>query len=92
MEQPERDAGPQDSIQAQAGRVHEGNPLQRHQNAPQEQFRWRKKWARGDVIIVRYADDAVLRFEHREEAEQSLEQLREGWRNSGWSCTRRERA
>ena len=38
---------------------------------------WRKKQARGDVIIVRYADDAVLGFEHREEAEQFLEQLRE---------------
>ena len=32
---------------------------------------------RGDVIIVRYADDAVLGFEHREEAERFLEQLRE---------------
>jgi RNA-directed DNA polymerase len=38
---------------------------------------WRKRRARGDVIIVRYADDAVLGFEHREEAEQFLEQLRE---------------
>ena len=31
----------------------------------------------GDVIIVRYADDAVLGFQHREEAERFLEQLRE---------------
>src|SRR5262249_54569568 len=38
---------------------------------------WRKKRARGDVIIVRYADDAVLGFQHREGAEQFLEQLRE---------------
>jgi hypothetical protein len=38
---------------------------------------WRKKRARGDVIIVRYADDAVLGFEHREDAKQFLEQLRE---------------
>jgi len=38
---------------------------------------WRKKRARGDVIIVRYADDAVLGFQHREDAEQFLEQLRE---------------
>jgi RNA-directed DNA polymerase len=38
---------------------------------------WRKKLAHGDVIIVRYADDAVLGFEHREDAEQFLEQLRE---------------
>lgn len=38
---------------------------------------WRQKVARGDMIIVRYADDAVLGFQHREEAERFLEQLRE---------------
>src|SRR6516164_85304 len=38
---------------------------------------WRKKRARGDMIIVRYADDAVLGFEHRKDAEQFLEQVRE---------------
>jgi RNA-directed DNA polymerase len=38
---------------------------------------WRKKVAHGDMIIVRYADDAVLGFERREDAEQFLEQLRE---------------
>jgi RNA-directed DNA polymerase len=44
---------------------------------------WRKKQARGEVIIVRYADDAVLGFEHREEAERFLEQLRERLRKFG---------
>ena len=44
---------------------------------------WRKKQARGDVIIVRYADDAVLGFEHREDAERFLEQLRERLRKFG---------
>jgi group II intron reverse transcriptase/maturase len=38
---------------------------------------WRKKVAHGDVIVVRYADDAVLGFQYREEAEKFLEQLRE---------------
>ncbi len=38
---------------------------------------WRTKLAKGDVIIVRYADDAVLGFERKEEAERFLEQLRE---------------
>jgi RNA-directed DNA polymerase len=38
---------------------------------------WRKKQAKGDVIIVRYADDAVMGFQHRSEAEQFLEVLRE---------------
>jgi group II intron reverse transcriptase/maturase len=38
---------------------------------------WRRKKATGDVIIVRYADDAVLGFQHRHEAERFLEQLRE---------------
>jgi RNA-directed DNA polymerase len=44
---------------------------------------WRKKQARGDVIVVRYADDAVLGFEHREEADRFLEQLRERLRKFG---------
>ena len=39
--------------------------------------RWRRKEATGDVIIVRYADDAVLGFQHQKEAERFLEQLRE---------------
>jgi group II intron reverse transcriptase/maturase len=38
---------------------------------------WRRTKARGDVIIIRYADDFVLGFEHREEAEQLLEELKE---------------
>ena len=38
---------------------------------------WRKKQASGDMIIVRYADDAVLGFQHKEDAERFLEQLRE---------------
>jgi RNA-directed DNA polymerase len=44
---------------------------------------WRKKAARGEVIIVRYADDAVLGFEHRDEAERFLGQLRERLRKFG---------
>src|SRR5438552_939624 len=39
--------------------------------------RWRKKEATGDVIIVRYADDAVLGFQYEDEAKRFLEQLRE---------------
>ena len=38
---------------------------------------WRKKMARGDVIVVRYADDLVVGFEHRTDAEQFLEEFRE---------------
>ena len=44
---------------------------------------WRKKQARGEMIIVRYADDAVMGFERREDAEQFLEQLRERLRKFG---------
>jgi retron-type reverse transcriptase len=36
---------------------------------------WRRKWAHGDMMVVRYADDAVLGFERRQEAEAFLEQL-----------------
>jgi RNA-directed DNA polymerase len=38
---------------------------------------WRKNVARGDVIAVRYADDAVLGFQYREEAARFLADLRE---------------
>lgn len=37
---------------------------------------WRKKQANGDVIIVRYADDFVVGFQHRAEAERFLNDLR----------------
>jgi len=30
---------------------------------------WRRKHARGDVIIVRFADDIVVGFQHRADAE-----------------------
>ncbi len=39
--------------------------------------RWRRSNARGDVIIVRYADDFVVGFEHRAEAERFQEALKE---------------
>jgi len=38
---------------------------------------WRRQKANGEVITLRYADDAVLGFQHRDEAERFLEQLRE---------------
>ena len=38
---------------------------------------WRKKIAKGEVIVVRYADDAVLGFQYREDAERFLKQLQE---------------
>jgi group II intron reverse transcriptase/maturase len=38
---------------------------------------WRKRHARGDVIIVRYGDDAVVGFEHEEDARSFLVALRE---------------
>jgi group II intron reverse transcriptase/maturase len=38
---------------------------------------WRKKKAAGRVIVVRYADDFVLGFEQRADAERFLEELRE---------------
>ena len=45
--------------------------------------RWRKKQAHGDVVVVRFADDFVVGFEHREEAEQFLTELRERFARFG---------
>ncbi len=41
---------------------------------------WRKKQARGDVIMVRYADDIILGFQHRQEAEKFLVEMRRRFR------------
>ena len=38
---------------------------------------WRKKCARGDVVVVRYADDNVLGFQHLADADRFLTELRE---------------
>lgn len=40
-------------------------------------MQWRRESARGDVIIVRYADDFVLGFQYRDEAERFLKRLQE---------------
>ena len=37
---------------------------------------WRRRHARGDVVLVRFADDYVAGFEHREDAERFLADLR----------------
>jgi RNA-directed DNA polymerase len=36
---------------------------------------WRKRHARGDVIIVRFADDFIVGFEHRQDAERFRDEL-----------------
>jgi nucleoid DNA-binding protein len=38
---------------------------------------WRKKVAKGDVIVVCYADDLVVGFQHRTDAERFLKEFRE---------------
>ena len=39
--------------------------------------RWRRQDARGEVIIVRYADDCIVGFAHRDDAERFWRELRE---------------
>ena len=39
--------------------------------------RWRRREAHGDMIVVRYADDFVVGFEHRTDAERFQHELRE---------------
>ena len=45
--------------------------------------RWRRKQAHGDVIVVRYADDFIVGFEHRADAERFLTELRERFTKFG---------
>ena len=44
---------------------------------------WRERQARGDVIVVRFADDFVVGFERCDEAEQFLSALRERFAKFG---------
>ena len=44
---------------------------------------WRRKQAHGEVIFVRFADDFVVGFQHRYEAERFLAELRERFAHFG---------
>jgi group II intron reverse transcriptase/maturase len=44
---------------------------------------WRRRHARGDVIIVRFADDITIGFEHEEDAQRFLIALRERFAKFG---------
>ena len=44
---------------------------------------WRRRHARGDVILTRFADDYVAGFEHREDAERFLADLRDRFAQFG---------
>jgi RNA-directed DNA polymerase len=44
---------------------------------------WRTKQARGDVIVVRYADDFIVGFQHKAEAERFLADLRQRFAKFG---------
>jgi group II intron reverse transcriptase/maturase len=45
--------------------------------------RWRRRHAVGDLVVVRFADDFVVGFEHREEAARFLADLRERFAQFG---------
>jgi RNA-directed DNA polymerase len=44
---------------------------------------WRRRQARGDVVITRFADDFVVGFEHKVDAQRFLADLRERFANFG---------
>ncbi len=44
---------------------------------------WRRRQSGGDMIIVRYADDFLVGFEHRQDAERFLAELAERFRHFG---------
>jgi RNA-directed DNA polymerase len=45
--------------------------------------RWRRRSATGDMMVVRYADDIVLGFEHRADAERFLHEWQDRMRSFG---------
>ena len=38
---------------------------------------WRQKWAQGEVVVVRFADDTIIGFQYQADADRFLENLRE---------------
>ena len=38
---------------------------------------WRQKWAQGEVVVIRYADDTIVGFQYQTDADRFLENLRE---------------
>jgi RNA-directed DNA polymerase len=38
---------------------------------------WRQKWAHGEVVVIRYADDVISGFQHQADADRFLENLQE---------------
>ena len=38
---------------------------------------WRQKWAQGEVVVIRYADDSIVGFQYQTDADRFLENLRE---------------
>ena len=53
---------------------------------------WRKKWAHGEVVVIRYADDTILGFQHQTDADRFLENLRERLGMFGLEYTQIKRA
>jgi RNA-directed DNA polymerase len=45
--------------------------------------RWRRRQAQGEVIVVRFADDFIVGFEHRAESERFLSELKERFQKFG---------
>src|SRR5215469_5211171 len=44
---------------------------------------WRQKWALGEVVVIRYADDTVLGFQYQTDADRFLEHLHERLKKFG---------
>src|SRR5437773_1788137 len=44
---------------------------------------WRQKWAQGEVVVIRFADDTIVGFQYQTDADRFLENLRERLRKFG---------
>jgi RNA-directed DNA polymerase len=45
---------------------------------------WRLRRARGRIVIMRYADDVVMGFETKADADEMLSASQRGWPNLAW--------
>src|SRR5215469_13375651 len=53
---------------------------------------WRQKWAQGEVVVIRYADDSIAGFQYQTDADRFWKIYGSDWLCLDWNYTRIRRA
>ena len=58
----------------------------------QNSYVWRRKYAQGEVVVIRFADDTIAGFQFQTDADHFLENFRERLGSLDWNCILTKRA